>query len=50
MKFAVFYEIPVNLPNGYGVRLTPSPYNISHEDCMQTIELMGKHVIPEFNG
>jgi alkanesulfonate monooxygenase SsuD/methylene tetrahydromethanopterin reductase-like flavin-dependent oxidoreductase (luciferase family) len=25
-----------------------NPYDISHEDCMQTIELMGKHVIPEF--
>lgn len=25
-----------------------NPWNISHEDCMQTIELMGKHVIPEF--
>ena len=27
-----------------------NPYNVSHEDCMQTIELMGKHVIPEFEG
>ena len=26
-----------------------NPYDISHEDCMQTIELMGKHVIPEFD-
>ena len=25
-----------------------NPYDISHEHCMQTIELMGKHVIPEF--
>lgn len=25
-----------------------NPWNVSHEDCMQTIELMGKHVIPEF--
>ncbi len=25
-----------------------NPYNISHEKVMQTIELMGKHVIPEF--
>ncbi|MEE2679021.1 MAG: LLM class flavin-dependent oxidoreductase [Myxococcota bacterium] len=24
------------------------PYAIPHEKCMQTIELMGKHVIPEF--
>lgn len=27
-----------------------NPYNISHEDVMQTIDLMGKHVIPEFDG
>ena len=26
-----------------------NPYDISHEDCMQTIELMGKYVIPEFD-
>jgi alkanesulfonate monooxygenase SsuD/methylene tetrahydromethanopterin reductase-like flavin-dependent oxidoreductase (luciferase family) len=26
-----------------------NPYDISHEHCMQTIELMGKHVIPEFS-
>ncbi len=26
-----------------------NPYKISHEQVMQTIELMGKHVIPEFN-
>ena len=25
-----------------------NPYNIPHEKVMQTIELMGKHVIPEF--
>ena len=25
-----------------------NPYKVSHEDCMRTIELMGKHVIPEF--
>ena len=25
-----------------------NPWQISHEDCLQTIELMGKHVIPEF--
>lgn len=25
-----------------------NPYKISHESVMQTIELMGKHVIPEF--
>ena len=25
-----------------------NPWDISHEDCMQTIELMGKHVLPEF--
>ena len=25
-----------------------NPWDISHEDCMQTIELMGKYVIPEF--
>ena len=25
-----------------------NPYNVSHEDVMQTIELMGKHVLPEF--
>jgi len=25
-----------------------NPHDVSHEDCMQTIELMGKHVIPEF--
>ncbi len=25
-----------------------NPYDISHAACMQTIELMGKHVIPEF--
>jgi alkanesulfonate monooxygenase SsuD/methylene tetrahydromethanopterin reductase-like flavin-dependent oxidoreductase (luciferase family) len=26
-----------------------NPYNISHENVMQTIELVGKHVIPEFS-
>jgi len=26
-----------------------NPYKIPHEQVMQTIELMGKHVIPEFN-
>jgi alkanesulfonate monooxygenase SsuD/methylene tetrahydromethanopterin reductase-like flavin-dependent oxidoreductase (luciferase family) len=26
-----------------------NPYNIPHDKVMQTIELMGKHVIPEFN-
>jgi len=26
-----------------------NPWDISHEDCMQTIELMGKYVIPEFD-
>ena len=25
-----------------------NPYRVSHEACMQTIELMGRHVIPEF--
>jgi hypothetical protein len=25
-----------------------NPWNISHEDCVQTIELMGRYVIPEF--
>jgi len=25
-----------------------NPWNISHEHCMQTLELMGKHVLPEF--
>ncbi|MFP6638745.1 MAG: LLM class flavin-dependent oxidoreductase [Myxococcota bacterium] len=25
-----------------------NPYNISHEDCMQTLELMGRYVLPEF--
>ena len=25
-----------------------NPYKIPHEKVMQTIELMGKHVIPEF--
>ena len=25
-----------------------NPYKISHESVVQTIELMGKHVIPEF--
>ncbi len=25
-----------------------NPYDVSHEACMQTIELMGRHVIPEF--
>ena len=24
------------------------PYKIPHEKCMQTIELIGEHVIPEF--
>jgi len=27
-----------------------NPYKIPHEAVMQTIELMGKHVIPEFRG
>jgi hypothetical protein len=26
-----------------------NPYNIPHEAVMQTIELMGKHVIPAFS-
>ena len=26
-----------------------NPYNIPHESVMQTIELMGKHVIPAFS-
>ena len=26
-----------------------NPYNIPHEKVMQTIELMGKHVIPHFD-
>jgi alkanesulfonate monooxygenase SsuD/methylene tetrahydromethanopterin reductase-like flavin-dependent oxidoreductase (luciferase family) len=26
-----------------------NPYNIPHEKVMQTIELMGKHVIPAFS-
>jgi alkanesulfonate monooxygenase SsuD/methylene tetrahydromethanopterin reductase-like flavin-dependent oxidoreductase (luciferase family) len=25
-----------------------NPYKIPHEQVMQTIELMGKHVLPEF--
>ena len=25
-----------------------NPYNISHEHVMETIELMGRYVIPEF--
>ena len=25
-----------------------NPYNIPHENVMQTIELMGRHVLPEF--
>jgi hypothetical protein len=25
-----------------------NPHNIPHEQAMQTIELMGKYVIPEF--
>jgi hypothetical protein len=25
-----------------------NPYKIPHEKVMQTIELMGKHVLPEF--
>jgi hypothetical protein len=27
-----------------------NPYKVSHEDATQTIELMGKHVIPELAG
>ena len=26
-----------------------NPYNVPHEKVMQTIELMGKHVLPEFS-
>ncbi len=26
-----------------------NPYDIPHEKCMQTIELIGKHVIPELD-
>jgi len=26
-----------------------NPYNITHEQVMQTIELMGTHVIPKFS-
>jgi alkanesulfonate monooxygenase SsuD/methylene tetrahydromethanopterin reductase-like flavin-dependent oxidoreductase (luciferase family) len=26
-----------------------NPYSISHEDCMQTLELMAEHVLPEFD-
>jgi hypothetical protein len=25
-----------------------NPYNIPHDKMMQTIELLGKHVLPEF--
>jgi hypothetical protein len=27
-----------------------NPYKIPHDEVLQTIELMGKHVIPAFNG
>ena len=27
-----------------------NPYKVPHDKVMQTIELMGKHVIPEFKG
>ena len=36
MEFALFYEIPV-----------PRPWSRTAE--LQTIELMGKHVLPEFS-
>jgi hypothetical protein len=36
MKFALFYEIPV-------------AHDMQHEDVMRSIELFGKHVIPEFS-
>jgi hypothetical protein len=26
-----------------------NPYKIGHEQVMQTIDLMGKHVIPQFS-
>jgi hypothetical protein len=39
MEFALFYEIPVARP------WTPGK---EHEDTMRAIELIGKHVIPEF--
>jgi len=27
-----------------------NPYKIPHEKVLQTIELMGRHVIPQFRG
>ena len=27
-----------------------NPYKVPHDKVMQTIELMGKYVVPEFNG
>ena len=26
-----------------------NPYDIGHEQCLQTIELMGEHVLPAFS-
>lgn len=64
MKFALFYGIPVARPwsgeselQAYrntldqailGDRMV-NPYNVSHENVMQTIELTGKYVLPEFD-
>ncbi len=47
MKFGLFYEIPVPRPRDADAE--HRAYKIPHEQVMQTIELMGKHVIPEFN-
>jgi hypothetical protein len=26
-----------------------NPYSVAHEDCMQTLELIAEHVMPEFD-
>jgi alkanesulfonate monooxygenase SsuD/methylene tetrahydromethanopterin reductase-like flavin-dependent oxidoreductase (luciferase family) len=65
MKFALFYEIPAAMVGdpdrcieiakryeaaGCDVLLClGNPYNMPHDQVMASIELLGKHVIPEFS-
>ncbi len=45
IKTAKFYEAA-----GVDVLLClVNPYKVPHDKVMQTIELMGKYVVPEFN-
>lgn len=51
MKFALFYEISVPRHEDAGCDLLfciVNPYKIPHEQVMESIELIGAQVIPQF--